>query len=76
MINPDMMTLEQRLALPWETSDRKILSASNHDIQGIANDKMCKGMLSFPDVDGEGWINIYTTLYLCTIIPYALVYLL
>ena len=32
LINPDMMTPEQRLALPWETSDRKILSASNHDI--------------------------------------------
>jgi hypothetical protein len=68
LVNPDMMTPEQRMSLVWERSDRKILSASNHDIQGMAGDWMCR-IISSPLY---AWLDIFTTLYLCTIIPYAL----
>ena len=71
LANPDMMTEAQRKSIPWMPSDRRILSATNHDVQGVGNNLMSKLILSFPDVNG-GWINIYTTIYLCTVIPFAL----
>ncbi len=65
------MTEAQRKSITWVPSDRKILSATNHDVQGIGKNLMTKLMVSFVD-EKSGWINIYTTLYLCTVIPFAL----
>ena len=62
LANPDLMTEEERKLIPWVPSDRKILSATNHDVQGVGNNFMCKLLLCFPDENG-GCINIYTTLY-------------
>ncbi len=60
------------MSLIWESADRKLLSVTNHDVQGIAGDLICRTFVSFLDVDGHGWIDIFTTLYLCTAIPSAI----
>ncbi len=65
------MTEVQRKSISGTPSDRKILSATNHVVKGIGNNLMSKLMVSFPDEKG-GLINMYTTLYLCTVIPFAL----
>jgi hypothetical protein len=54
----------------------EVLSMSIHwveaDVQGIASNQMCRMIVSFPKAAGTGWVNIYTKLYLCTVIPFAL----
>ncbi len=52
LANPYLMTEEERKLIPWIPSDRKILSATNHDVQGVGNNLMCKLMLCFPDEKG------------------------
>ncbi len=58
LANPDMMTTEQRRSITLIPSDRKILSATNHDVQGIGNNLMTRLIVSFVDENG-GSINIF-----------------
>ncbi len=72
LINPTMLSDEPRLSLHWVKADVKLLSVTNHDVQGMAQDQMCKIIISFQKAEGTGWINTYTKLYMCTILPYPI----
>ncbi len=55
----------------WVRSDRKLISATDNDMQGLGGDLMALVVVSFPDGRG-GWINMLEKLYFCTTIPFAL----
>ena len=71
LINPDLLDASETVTIQWRRSDRKLLSATNHSLQGVANDKMTTIVMSFPDGKG-GWINILEKVYACTTIPFAI----
>ncbi len=48
------------------------MSLTTHDVQGIAQNQMCKCIVKFPKADGTGWINIYTKLHMRTVIQFAI----
>jgi len=70
LINPDLLDEADSLLILWVRSDRKLLSASNHDLQGFGGDVMTIMVASFPDGQG-GWVNIAEKFYACTTIPFA-----
>ncbi len=72
LVNPTLLSEETRLSLHWVAAHVNLLSLTNHDVQGLAQNQMCKTIVSFPKADGTGWINIYTKLYMCTIMPFPI----
>ncbi len=70
LINPDLLDEADSLLILWVRSNRKLLSASNHDVQGFGCDAITIMVASSPDGQG-GWINIAEKLYACTTIPFA-----
>ena len=70
LINPDLLDEADSLLILWVRSDRKLLSASNHDLQGFGGDAMTIMVASFPDEQGR-WTNIAQNFYACTTIPFA-----
>jgi hypothetical protein len=58
------------LTIKWIRADRKVLSASNHNMQDISSDVMTVMITSFPDGKG-GWTDLLEKLYVCTTIPYG-----
>ena len=58
----------KRSALMRANTDRKLRSATNHDLQGLGGDLMTRMITSFP----SGMTRIYTKLYVCTVIPFAI----
>ncbi len=70
LINPDLLDPTFCITIKWIQADRKLLSASNHDMQGIGSDVMNMMITSFPDGKG-GWTDLLEKLYVCTTIPYG-----
>ncbi len=70
LINPDHLDPADSLAIIWVRSGRKLLSATNHDMQGIGSDLMTLMITSFLDANG-GCIDLLEKLYVCTTIPYG-----
>jgi hypothetical protein len=69
-INPDLLGRAFCITIKWIRADRKLLSASNHDMQGIGSDVMTVMITSFPDGHG-GWTDLLEKLCVYTTIPYG-----